>query len=280
MDHAFSARELEPGQSYSDTHPRGWPWVGGIQPGIGNFLRVEAAIEVYTPEGWVEADRAVGEPFSWQYTFPLPELTIIEAPEYAPAYSLVDIECAYYNPGFCSPPSGGFIANGVRFPSGEGTGYSFPPDQTTPFTHHTYIRNQDMTIEITPFRVNPFAGGADILGEPVSVTIRVATVPMYHLDISINGEGIVLPEDVSGNYLEGTVIELTAYPAPGWWFHSWEGTDNNSANPTTVTMDSDKQVVCNFTQVAPAGCLPVVAGGILLVVGIIAGIIALIIPLV
>ncbi|MBA7652179.1 hypothetical protein ES703_60009 [subsurface metagenome] len=106
----------------------------------------------------------------------------------------------------------------------------------------------------------------------VDYTLRAA----YHLDVTINGEGLVLPEGVSGDYWEGSVIELTAAPAPGWLFHSWEGTDNDAANPTTVTMDSDKHVVCNFTQVAPAGCLPVVAAAAVLVAGIIAGIIALV----
>lgn len=97
----------------------------------------------------------------------------------------------------------------------------------------------------------------------------------HHLDITINGEGSVLPEDVIGDYWEGSLIELTAAPASGWYFQSWEGTDNDSINPTTVTMDSDKHVVCNFTQVAPAGCLPIVGAAILLVAGIITGIIFL-----
>ncbi|MBA7483253.1 hypothetical protein ES707_18764 [subsurface metagenome] len=95
--------------------------------------------------------------------------------------------------------------------------------------------------------------------------------PRYTLTITIAGDGTVDP--AGGEFEEGTVVELTAYPAPGWLFHSWGGTDNDAVNPTTVTMDRDRYIVCNFTKEAPVGCLPVVAGGILLVAGIIAGII-------
>ncbi|MBA7588176.1 hypothetical protein ES708_30227 [subsurface metagenome] len=270
---SFTPKELEPGQSYGEKY--GHEWLAGLMAGFyADFGRVEAGIDVYTPEGWVEADKVVAPPFKWMYDFPLPELTIISAPEYAPAWSRVDIEVEYYNPGFL-PPGGSLIINGEWFGY-----YRFPPAQATPFTIRTYTRDQDTTITFTPQRQHPPGawayGQPDIAGEPVSVTVRVATVPMYQLDVVINGEGIVLPEDASGNYLEGTVIELTAYGAPGWWFHSWEGTDNDAVNPTTVTMDRDRHVVANFTQEARAGCLPIVAAGVLLVAGIIASIILLV----
>lgn len=128
-------------------------------------------------------------------------------------------------------------------------------------------------IDLLQVGISLYGQRIGLRGLCTQVYVELDYTLVYHLEVAINGEGLVLPEDVIGDYWEGSVIGLTAAPAPGWYFHSWEGTDNNSINPTTVTMDSDKHVVCNFTQVAPAGCLPIVAAVAVLIAGIIAGII-------
>jgi hypothetical protein len=53
------------------------------------------------------------------------------------------------------------------------------------------------------------------------------------------------------SYAPGTVVELTAHAAQGrQWSQSsyWSGTDNNSANPTTVTMNGERSVKAYFTE--------------------------------
>jgi hypothetical protein len=58
------------------------------------------------------------------------------------------------------------------------------------------------------------------------------------------GDGSVIPE--GGVYEDGTVITLAATPAPGWAFLKWVGTDGDQANPTSVHMNNNKNVLAFF----------------------------------
>jgi uncharacterized repeat protein (TIGR02543 family) len=66
--------------------------------------------------------------------------------------------------------------------------------------------------------------------------------------VSFN-EGSVLvspaPEG-DGKYTSGTVVTLTAAPSSGYDWKRWSGTANDNANPTTVTIDSDKTLSVTF----------------------------------
>ncbi|MBA7483256.1 hypothetical protein ES707_18767 [subsurface metagenome] len=174
IDHAFSARELEPGQSFSEKYGR--RWLAGVY-GLGAvyFERVEAAIEVYTPEGWIEVDRVAGEPFSWQSTHPLPQLIVTSAPESAPPGTEVAVNFEIYNPGFCTPPAGFHTVDDERFPAlipGLRGAYDLPPDQSTPFTYTFIMGDQDKTITLIPYRFEPVTN-QPLAGEPVSVTVKM-----------------------------------------------------------------------------------------------------------
>lgn len=174
IDHIFSTRELKPGQSYHEISPLGLPWVGGVFA-YEDFDRVEGAIDVYTPEGWAEADRVAGEPFMWWDTFPLPEITITSAPESVPANTDGKIYCALYNPGFTNPPGGFLMINGFRSPSAGY--YAISPNQSLSFIFRFTMGDQDRTITITPYRAHP-EGQPDIAGEPVSVTVKKGVAAM------------------------------------------------------------------------------------------------------
>ena len=50
----------------------------------------------------------------------------------------------------------------------------------------------------------------------------------------------------SGWYPPGYSVTLVATPSGGYTFSGWTGTDNNSVNPSKVTMSGDKSVVGNF----------------------------------
>jgi hypothetical protein len=52
-------------------------------------------------------------------------------------------------------------------------------------------------------------------------------------------------------YEYGTVVTLTANPAPDYQFTRWEGDATGSENPTTITMNSDKKVQAVFTPTKP-----------------------------
>lgn len=78
--------------------------------------------------------------------------------------------------------------------------------------------------------------------------------------VSPSGAGTVTPSPTNstglatGHYTPGAVVNLTANPTSnstnGYTFSSWSGSSDlssTSANPTTITMNSDESVTANFT---------------------------------
>jgi uncharacterized repeat protein (TIGR02543 family) len=78
---------------------------------------------------------------------------------------------------------------------------------------------------------------------------------MHSLDLTGVGSGSVTvngtPQSLpwSGSFAWGTVVTLEAVPAAGWQFDNWSGDLAGSANPDTITMDADKSVTANFSQI-------------------------------
>jgi len=74
----------------------------------------------------------------------------------------------------------------------------------------------------------------------------------YPLTINTDGEGSVqeeIIENPSKDYAFQTVVELTATPAEGWEFDSWEGDIEGSDNPQQITVDGDKTVTAVFERI-------------------------------
>jgi uncharacterized repeat protein (TIGR02543 family) len=70
----------------------------------------------------------------------------------------------------------------------------------------------------------------------------------YTLSITINGQGSVTKDPDQTGYTYGTVVTLTADPDDGWTFDHWSGDLTGSENPTTITMNGNKDVSAYFTQ--------------------------------
>ncbi len=70
------------------------------------------------------------------------------------------------------------------------------------------------------------------------------------LSISINplGGGSVSPPS-SNRHEQGTQVTLTATPATCYRFTHWSGDASGASSTLTITMDSDKSVVANFSKV-------------------------------
>jgi len=83
----------------------------------------------------------------------------------------------------------------------------------------------------------------------VTANFSQLPVPNYTLTVNIVGQGSVALEPPGGTYPEGTEVCLTATPDSGWTFDNWSGDLTGSANPGCVTMDSDKTVTVNFSEV-------------------------------
>jgi len=64
-----------------------------------------------------------------------------------------------------------------------------------------------------------------------------------------NDSGRVSLYPNGGTYKSDTEVTLTAEPAPCYKFDHWSGTDDDYANPTTLTMNSNKSIVANFSRI-------------------------------
>jgi hypothetical protein len=127
-----------------------------------------------------------------------------------------------------------------------------------------------ITLNGSPFKVGcplvPTAAGQNrlwdgfldeivVLNRAVSAAelriIRMQRFPGWVLNLTIVGDGdVTLDPDVD---LFGTEeeVELLAEPDPDWGFEEWSGDLSGSANPETLSMDSDKDVTCTFEEQLP-----------------------------
>ena len=68
----------------------------------------------------------------------------------------------------------------------------------------------------------------------------------YNLTVNTTN-GTVSPNN--GSYLEGETVLLTATPNGGYEFSGWSGDASGTTNPLAITMNSDKVITANFTQI-------------------------------
>ena len=137
-------------------------------------------------------------------------------------------------------------------PSGGGT--------TTPAVGaHTYAEGTVVNISATPnpgYVFDHWTGGvANPNSASTTVTVDAdktvtANFVVAHdltMAVSPSGGGTTTPAVGAHTYAEGTVVNISATPSPGYEFDSWTGevADPDSAS-TTVTMDADKTVTANF----------------------------------
>ncbi len=97
---------------------------------------------------------------------------------------------------------------------------------------------------------------------PPPMTTTVAPPPMttpptpiiytYSLNVYVNPSGVGSVQPSGGQYTSGTVVTLTATPASGYTFAYWSGDASGSSPTTTITMNSNKNIVANFRYVPPA----------------------------
>ncbi len=97
----------------------------------------------------------------------------------------------------------------------------------------------DLTGSINPTNI--------VMSANKTATAVFVQIPMRTLTIDTGGNGVVnrSPEDTS--YPDGTVVTLTPDPALGMLFDHWEGDLTGTANPATITMNGNKNVMAVFT---------------------------------
>jgi uncharacterized repeat protein (TIGR02543 family) len=75
----------------------------------------------------------------------------------------------------------------------------------------------------------------------------------YTLSVSTTGSGTVSKNPNQTSYASGTTVSLTATAASGYQFSGWSGDASGTSNPLSVTMNSNKTITANFTQVQTSG---------------------------
>ena len=125
----------------------------------------------------------------------------------------------------------------------------------------TFEAGTSETIRATPangYRFDHWGGNATGTSNPLNIiintnkTLTAYFMKAYTLNTSCSpiGTGNVSPGN--GLFDAGTkqalIATTTLFP---YAFDHWSGTDNDSVNPTTVTMSTDKSVTCNFKKLSP-----------------------------
>lgn len=80
------------------------------------------------------------------------------------------------------------------------------------------------------------------------VTATFSELQYYSVTVTTAGQGTVTKSPDQDEYLTGTGVTLTATPADGWFFSGWSGDLTGSANPASITVDSDKVITATFVQ--------------------------------
>ena len=131
------------------------------------------------------------------------------------------------------------------------------PNQTT--------YNYGTTVTLTPtpdtgYTFTSWSGDATGTANPLTVTMNAnkaitanftATASAFTLTVTAT-HGTVEKNPDQAAYNTGTVVTLTPTPESGYSFTSWSGDVTGSSNPSTVTMNADKNVTANFTLISAA----------------------------
>jgi pectate lyase len=126
----------------------------------------------------------------------------------------------------------------------------------------SYAAGTVVTLTATPAAGSQFAGwSGDLSGSANPTTITMSanrtvtatfttTAGPFTLNVSANGTGTVSKSPDQATYPAGTVVTLTATAGPNFGFVNWSGDLAGVANPTTVTMNANKNIVANFAAVS------------------------------
>lgn len=79
-----------------------------------------------------------------------------------------------------------------------------------------------------------------------TVTVEFDAVPLCTLNVTSNGSGTVTP--ANGSYACGSTITLQATAAGGYGFSGYTGDFTSTANPATLQLTQNMNIVANFTQ--------------------------------
>lgn len=137
-----------------------------------------------------------------------------------------------------SPPGDVLERNNIFVGSGT------PQTRGTAFEASSYYQYTLDDASTVPGKLSSYSGSGRY---DFSYNGNAAT---YTLTVNVTNGTVTRVPDLPA-YTHGTNVELTATPAPGYYFVNWTGDvppSQSSNNPLTVTMDANKTLTANFTN--------------------------------
>src|SRR5690606_10803980 len=125
----------------------------------------------------------------------------------------------------------------------------------------TYASGAQVVLTPTPttgYRFSGWSGDASGTANPLTVTMNgnknitanFTQIPANTFTLNVIAQnGTVSKTPNQASYNSGTVVVLNATPAAGYQFTGWSGDATGSTNPLSVTMNSNKNITANFTQI-------------------------------
>jgi hypothetical protein len=96
---------------------------------------------------------------------------------------------------------------------------------------------------------NPYTVTMDMDHTLTAVFVETATT-QYQLTITVSGSGSTSPGPGTTTHDEGSMVSVDAQPSAGWTLDHWEldGVNVGTADPYTVTIDTDHALLAVFTS--------------------------------
>jgi hypothetical protein len=121
-------------------------------------------------------------------------------------------------------------------------------DGTTPTTGSTLYSGPFTLTNTTTVRALSLS--ADFLQSAEAPAITVQVIPLYTLQTSVVGNGLVGVNPCAGPYPSNSVVTLLATAAQYWAFDHWQGNASGNANPLSLTIDGPLNIQAVFTPTA------------------------------
>jgi len=88
-----------------------------------------------------------------------------------------------------------------------------------------------------------------VMNSNKNITANFALTPpnTYTLNVTATLGGTTAKNPNLTGYASGAVVQVTATPNTGYTFSGWTGDATGTTNPLSVTMNSDKDIIANFT---------------------------------
>jgi len=126
-----------------------------------------------------------------------------------------------------------------------------------------YLSGSNISLKAIPspgYRFVSWIGGPPGSSESVSIDVTcnmditaLFTRITYPLAVNISagnsGKIAMEPPQPDDGYVSDTEVTVEAIASKGYKFSHWSGAVSGSENPTTIVMDSEKQINASFTKI-------------------------------